>query len=367
MRILHLSSNIKFGGSEQQLIHLVEASDKKNVKNYIFCFDTSELNIFKDQTKAIFFNHPKRKIYSFELLKRLNQIVKQEKIDLIHIHNGKFILTFMLSNILLNLKCKAIFSKKDMSRSSSLFSKIKYNYSGIYKTTCVTEAIKKRFQKILYKKNHHKLIVIRDGININELEKNKAKEKNILKSSNDKIIIGNIANHVRAKGLKTFILTIDYLVNVKKIKNIQFIQIGRFTNLTDEINQMIIEKDLTNYIELKGFIQNGHEFLPQFDYFMMTSESEGMPLTILESLYYEVPVITTNVGGIPEVILHKHNGMLADSNDFKSLANNLLELIDDTSLRKKVKENGLKTILDNFDSTIMAEQTIKIYKEAILN
>jgi glycosyltransferase involved in cell wall biosynthesis len=365
MKILHLSSNIKFGGSEQQLIHLVEATDKRNIKNYIFCFDTSELNNFKDVTKAVFITHPPKKIYSLEILKKINQIVKEENIDLIHIHNGKFILSFMLSNILFNLKCKAIFSKKDMSRSSSLFSKIKYNYSEIYKTTCVTEAIKKRFEKILFKKNHHKLIVIRDGININELKKNKEITNNF-NLPKDKIVVGNIANHVRAKGLKNLILTIDFLVNVKNIKNIYFIQIGRFTDLTEELNNMIIEKNLTNYIELKGFIQNGHEFLPQFDYFMMTSESEGMPLTILESLYYEIPVITTNVGGIPEVIIHKHNGLLSNSNDFESLANNLIELINDSSLRKKIKENGYELIVNKFDSNIMAEQTIEVYKEAIL-
>ncbi|MBC8884561.1 glycosyltransferase family 4 protein [Flavobacterium piscinae] len=251
-----------------------------------------------------------------------------------------------------------------MSRSSSLFSKIKYNYSGIYKTTCVTEAIKKRFEKILFKRNHHKLIVIRDGINISELKK---KKNDIdFKLIKDKIVVGNIANHVRAKGLKNLILTVDFLVNVKNIKNIYFIQIGRFTDLTEELNNMILEKNLTNYIELKGFIQNGHKFLPQFDYFMMTSESEGMPLTILESLYYKIPVITTNVGGIPEVIIHKHNGLLSNTNDFESLANNLIELINDSSLQKKITENGFEMIINKFDSNIMAEQTIEVYKEAIL-
>lgn len=254
MKVLHLTSNIKFGGSEQQLIHLVEATSKQNITNFILCFENSELVNYKDEIKGQIVTIPPKKVYSYSTLKRLKNIVKQEKIDLIHIHNGRFILSFILADIFLNLKCKAIFSKKDMSRSSSLFSKIKYNYPKIHKTTCVTDAIKKRFEKILFKKNHHKLVVVRDGINISELEKIKSLNHKI-DLPNNKIIVGNIANHVRAKGLKNLILTLDYLVNERNIKNLYFVQIGRKTDLTIELNNLITEKKLDSHILLTGFLE----------------------------------------------------------------------------------------------------------------
>src|SRR5690606_32107557 len=156
------------------------------------------------------------------------------------------------------------------------------NYNGIYKITCVTEAIRERFKKIMYPKNHHKLMVLRDGLNIENLEK--WTPENIYKSLDipkGNIIIGNVANHVRAKGLRILILTLDYLVNVKGIKNLSVVQIGRFTDLTDEYKALIDEKKLGKHIVMTGFLENGYRFTSQFDYFLMTSQSEGMPLTLL--------------------------------------------------------------------------------------
>lgn len=99
MKVLHLTSNIKFGGSEQQLIHLVEATSKQNITNFILCFENSELVNYKDEIKGQIVTIPPKKVYSYSTLKRLKNIVKQEKIDLIHIHNGRFILSFILADI----------------------------------------------------------------------------------------------------------------------------------------------------------------------------------------------------------------------------------------------------------------------------
>jgi glycosyltransferase involved in cell wall biosynthesis len=366
MNILHLNSNIKFGGSEQQLIYLVDATSKNNINNFIFCFETSDLENMKSEISATVFGVRKQKKFHPSLLLKLKKIVKNNNIDLIHIHTGRFILTYMLADLLLNLNCRAIFSKKDMSPNSSWFSKIKYNYKGIYKTTCVTEAIQERFKTILYPKNHQKLCVIRDGLFLDNLKVPSLKNiHNNLNIPSNKIIIGNIANHVDAKDLNTLLLVLDYLVNVKKINTVHIVQIGRFSRLTNELKKKVEEKKLQNHITFTDFIKNGFEYTSQFDYFLMTSKSEGMPLSILESFYYKIPVISTKAGGIPEVLVNKENGLLSEIEDYKQLSENIILLMNDTSLKNELINNAYNLVVNKFDHHTMADKTIKIYNDII--
>jgi glycosyltransferase involved in cell wall biosynthesis len=366
MNVLHLSSNIKFGGSEQQLIYLTEATNKQNISNFIFCFDSSILLEYKDVIVGQLIAVPKQKTYSLKLLKVLRDTVKNNSIDIIHIHNGKFVLTYMLCDMLFKLNTKCVFSKKDMSTSSSVFSKLKYNYSGINKITCVTEAIKNRFQKLLYKKNHHKLMVLRDGLNPNALAQ---KASDTIHSDfniqPNKLILGNVANHVTAKDLFTFINTIDYLINTLKINNVHVLQIGRFTHLTPKLKELVKEKHLESYITFTDFIKDGFKYTSQFDIFLMSSQSEGLPLSILESFYYKIPVVSTKAGGIPEAIIHENNGLLANVKDHKNLANQLLKLVKNKSLRNHITENAYKYLEENFTSNVMANKTISLYKSIV--
>ena len=359
---------MKFGGSEQQIINLVEASNRRGLSGYIFCYEGSDLANRADQIKGKVIAVKKQKPFAPGILHALKAAVKQHQIDVIHIHNGKFILPYMLAGIFLGLKSPAIFSKKDMSRSSSLLSKLKYNYSKIYRTACVTESIKKRFQHILYPKNHHKLVVLRHGVNMKKLQDLVPEDiYSGLNIPKETIIIGNVANHVRAKGLRTLVLTLDYLVNTKGIHNIRVVQIGRFSDLTEDLKSLTAEKNLQEYLIFTGFLQYGFKYTSQFDYFIMTSQSEGMPQAALESFFYKIPVVSTNAGGIPEIIKHEINGMLADVDDYEGLGNNIIRLMEDQPLKNRIVANAYELIINELNSEVMTDKTIGLYKDALAN
>ncbi|WP_335974713.1 glycosyltransferase family 4 protein [Gaetbulibacter jejuensis] len=366
MNVLHLSSNIKFGGSEQQLIYLIEGLKKQNIKSFIFCYDTSMLLEYKEKFNAGFTTLPKQKAYSRDMISALKQVVKNESIDIIHIHNGKFVLTYMLADILFRLPCKVVFSKKDMATRSSLFSRIKYNYKGVQKVLCVSHAVKRRFEEILLKKNHYKLQVLRDGLNFDDLKI--YDDVNIHKSFDiepHKIIVGNVANHVNAKDLSTFVLTLDYLVNNCKLTNIHFLQIGRFTGTTETLKELVKEKQLDDYITFTDFIKDGYKYTSQCDIFLMTSINEGLPLTIMESFYYKIPVVSTIAGGIPEAITHGENGLLADLKDAETLGKHIISLCNDDVLKKNIIENAYTLVTTTFSAQKMTENTIVVYNELL--
>jgi glycosyltransferase involved in cell wall biosynthesis len=143
------------------------------------------------------------------------------------------------------------------------------------------------------------------------------------------------------------------------------LQIGRFTDFTDTLKSSVKEKGLEDYITFTDFLKEGFKYTSQFDVFLMSSKSEGLPLTILESFYYKVPVVSTRAGGIPEVVIDKENGLLSDIKDYQDLGKNILLLLNDEKLRNDIVENAYKLVIKTFSADTMANQTISVYNEVL--
>ncbi|OYX84026.1 MAG: hypothetical protein B7Y83_09500, partial [Flavobacteriales bacterium 32-34-25] len=194
----------------------------------------------------------------------------------------------------------------------------------------------------------------------------KEKIRQLFDISDDKLIIGNIANHVKAKDLPTLIKTMNYLVNEKKMKNIHLVQIGKFTSkLTTEIKNLISIYKLEDFITLTDFQAHALDFLVQFDVYVMSSEREGLPLTIYEAFLKKIAVVSTKAGGIPEVIVHGQNGYLSEVKDYESLASNIQLLLKNENIKEVFAERSYKLFFKKFTAVKTAENTLELYKKAI--
>ena len=84
--------------------------------------------------------------------------------------------------------------------------------------------------------------------------------------------------------------------------------------------------------------------LNKTDVFILPSYAEGMPMAILEAMSYSIPVISTNVGGIPEVVLNNETGYIIKPGDLEELYKKTEELILNADKRVLFGENGRKII-----------------------
>ncbi len=103
------------------------------------------------------------------------------------------------------------------------------------------------------------------------------------------------------------------------------------------------------------------ELFRKSDIFILPSYGEGMPMSILEAMSYGVPVIASNVGGIPEVISDKTTGLLVPPGDRDALRKGLLTLMKDVDLRKRIGQAARKYIADNFSITNQASKIHEIF------
>jgi len=367
MKILHISFAKSWNGGEQQTIDLIDQLNEMNQQNILLCLKNSSIEKYAKENKIEHEGIEKKGIGNIFYLKSIKRKIDRISPDILHIHTSNFLSYFVLADILFSINYPVIFSVKAIIRGKNILSKLKYNYKGIDKIYCVSQAVRSNFSdKVLVGKNKEKAIVILDGINIKRLSiNNEIDFRTKFGLPENSFIVGNVANHTKSKDLITFLKAANFIINNKKIPNIYFIQIGGFSKRSKDYLAYMKNNVLEEKVFFTNFIKNASGCIPQFDIKLMSSSREGLSLSILEAFYFKVPVVSTNAGGIPEAITDKKNGLLSNVGDYKSLAENVLKIYDDDVLGKSLSETADKILRSQFDSTLMGDNTFKVYKKML--
>ncbi|GAA4319541.1 glycosyltransferase family 4 protein [Pontixanthobacter gangjinensis] len=366
MNILHVSGATSWGGNEQQLMYLIDELPKHGVKQKFFCYKNSPL-FEKLQDKPVeIIATEYMKPHSSGYRKTLTKIVRDHQIDILHLHTSDAVTGYVLADIFHKLDTPTIYARKSIRRKNSYLSQLKYNYKNIHKITCISEYVKHHFSKLLSEENKKKLVIVRNGVNLSENQTPapfQLREK--LSIPDSKLLVGNIANHTKAKDLKTLVRAIHHLVFELKLTDFHLVQIGEFTKRTEEYKSLAKELKVDKYISFMGFTEKASRFLPQFDVFVMSSEREGGPSSVIEALYYKTPVVSTRVGVVDEVIDHGINGFSAQVGDHKTLAGSILELQKNAELREEFAQRSHDLFLKNFTAERLGRDTFEVYKEIL--
>ncbi len=368
MNILHISGVKNWGGGENHIENLyVELQvNHLEVNQHVLCVKHGKFHqILKEKGN---FNYIPASLAIKMDLRFVLKIIKTcrlKKIDLVHIHDPTALTLCVIADRITGTLPPFVYSKKTSfpikNRKSTLF---KYNYKKIKKIICVSNATEKVASQSI--EDESKLITIYNGIRFDNKTKETAfKLRDKYSISSDTLIVGHIGNHIRAKNLVTFIEVINELINVRKIKKIHFVQIGMFTDRTQTYFDLIEKYSLEKFVTFTGFMDNASAFLSQFDIFLLTSQSEGLPQVINEAFYFKIPVVSTNVGGIPEIIKNGENGFLADVGDSKKLSDHIINMMSDEKLINGFVKKSHNQLMENFSTVNMAESTLKLYKSII--
>jgi glycosyltransferase involved in cell wall biosynthesis len=92
---------------------------------------------------------------------------------------------------------------------------------------------------------------------------------------------------------------------------------------------------------------------------------QGLPMSMLEAMAAGLPVLTTPVGGIPEVVDHGVNGLIADAGDIRSIADQMLRLANDPDLRTMLGKAGRETIEQGYSAEVQLPRLERIYQQLL--
>jgi glycosyltransferase involved in cell wall biosynthesis len=110
-------------------------------------------------------------------------------------------------------------------------------------------------------------------------------------------------------------------------------------------------------------VEEARSLLGSFDVSALPSREEGLPLTILEAMMAELPVVATPVGGVPEAVVPGETGMLVPVDDDAALAEALRALADDADLRARMGRAGRRRAVEHFSAAAMAQAYERLYRE----
>ncbi|MVO10966.1 glycosyltransferase [Flavobacterium sp. TP390] len=357
MKILHISGAKGWGGNEQQIIYILPKLNALGVQNIVCGLKNSVLEKECEKNNISFIPFRNKKLKSFSNYKQLAKISKVETQDIIQLHTSDSLMFFLLSNFLFRIKGKLVFSKKGVGVSGSFLSKIKYNSSRIDAILCVSKMVEESFGKTLTPKMKDKTIVINDCVSLDILDlKSDIKIRKLYNIPDDKLLVGNIANHTNAKDLFTLI---DVLAEIKHVHNrndIVFVQVGEFSKKTDKLKEYAIKKKVFKDIIFMNQIKNASSLNNQFDVFLLTSQREGGPTSLLEAMLMGTPVVSTKVGVVPDIIQDGSNGFSAEIKDAKKLSKNIIELLDNKKLQKEFSETNMEIVKTKFSAVYIANQ-----------
>jgi glycosyltransferase involved in cell wall biosynthesis len=131
------------------------------------------------------------------------------------------------------------------------------------------------------------------------------------------------------------------------------------------IEQQIDKDKLAANVRLLGLRHDVKELLRASDLFLLTSISEGIPLTILEAMAAGLPVVATAVGGVPEIVINGETGLLAPAHNDDGLAAHILCLADDPQLCRQMGHSGQERAREYFSEDHMHHRYLKLYREML--
>jgi glycosyltransferase involved in cell wall biosynthesis len=306
----------------------------------------------ESKIKLIHLKHLRRSISpinDFLAIYELKKIYKKDKLDMIHLNSSKAGIIGSLAK--LNIKnSKLIYTVHGWVFNEPLgIVKIKL-YTWLEKTTAkikdkiIVLSSQERQDAInKLKVQQKKLKIIKLGT---ELPREKLSKKQSLKkleiiinkSLGNNLLIGTIANFYKTKGLDILLQAISPIKN--ELTKTKFILIGDGPEKYRLIN-LIKKYQLENIVYLAGKLNNASKYLPAFDLFVLPSRKEGMPFTLLEAINYKIPIISTCVGGIPELIKNKKTGLLVNPVQVNELTQALLTALNHPKNMSDYANNAL--------------------------
>ena len=361
MKILQVVDGYGWGGTKEQVYLTTRELRKKGVDVHIaLSFQYKEM-VEKLRPYGVpvhfFENHLKNARYRWENYKRLIKIIDENRFDVV-IGNSPHAFDYVrVAKIFLKTKPKIINVKRS-GRLPSFLSKY-LKYSAADKIVVVS----KNVEKFLREKNFfpEKLVTIQSGIDLSRFKPNpeKARLRKKLGLPIDKKIFINVANwnpQVKAqdKLFEAFVkanIPDSFLV---------FVGID-----TDRHIQTLSKKfGIKNVIGL-GFRKDIPDLLNASDFFVLSSNLEGIAGALLQAMATGKVVLSTLAGGIDEYLVDGYNGFSVDVGDFEALKEKMIKMsrISEDQY-KKMSENAVKTAKE-YSIEKNAEKYIKLFEEML--
>lgn len=336
MKILHLTYDMRIGGTEMVIKNIIEGADSEAFDMSIFCIE-EPVGPWGQALRATgipVISTRRQEGFDFALIQRIRRHLREELIDLIHCHQYTPWVYGCLAAF--GLKTKVIFTEhgRFYPDLSSWKRKAVNPFLCLItdKITSISEATKKAL--VEYENIPAKRIeTIYNGIKPLEVDSQSITElKKALSFDDSTKVLGSVARFDPIKNhpmmLRAFRIVLD------KYPETRLLLVGDGEE-RENIEKLILDMGLEGKVILPGYQTVAKDYIAVMDIFLLTSFSEGTSMTLLEAMSLGKPCVVTDVGGNPEVITHDENGFVVKSDNAEEFAAAIVKLLEADNLNQK--------------------------------
>jgi len=305
--------------------------------------------------------------YEQVLTSKLVDVVKYEKLDLLHVHyaiphaSAAYMAQKILSEQGINIPFITTLHGTDITlvgKDPSFEPVITFSINHSNIVTAVSESLKK--DTLEHFKIKKTIKVIPNFICFEDYKLlNNEKYKRRIASNNEKIVT-HVSNFRKVKRIQD-VLKIFKIINNSNPSKLVLVGDGPERPKMERLSR---ELEISDHVNFLGNLKSTKEVLNISDLFILPSSSESFGLAALEALACGVPVISTNSGGIPEVVEHGKSGFLSEAGNFKEMGQNALNIISDNQTHNQFKSNAIKSA-KKFDIQHILPKYEEVYKESL--
>jgi len=362
INVLQVVNSLDIGGLEKVVINLVNYQNNNNIKVSIVCLEEKgALESFVNQ-KTNIFQLDKNNVSYGILLRKLIEIIRKNKIKVLHCHNYAPLFFGVIANIFLLGKLKIVYTEHNQVYSIS--KKHYHIFKCLLKFADQIVCVSKDLQNYFYQKKLCKnCIVVWNGIPFPDIELQKIEEiRKIYHPNENDFIVGTAVVMSKQKGLFYLVQAAKNIVN--KYTGIKFLMVGDGplkNDLESEVKKLGIQ---TNFY-FPGYKKDVQNYLRVMDTFLLPSLWEGLSIVLLEANALGLPIITTDVGGNREIINNEVNGLLIPAQNPEALEHAIEKMYLHKELRNKLAENAENVYKEKFTVQSMVQHYNNIYESLI--
>ncbi|MCK5322412.1 MAG: glycosyltransferase [Candidatus Aenigmarchaeota archaeon] len=367
--VLYLITANTYGGAEHAVYKLAKNLNTTFFSPVVACLGNNStfINRLRDSGIKIYPLNMKS-VLDFRVIQKLYTILKKEKVDIIHTQlfksdflgriTGKLAGTKIIISTIQNMESFRRFRILNfIDRITSFLTYKIISVSDLVRdfTIAKTGLPVEKFTTIynfVDMEDHNPSAITLD-------ERRDFRKK--LGIGEDNIVIGTIGRLAPQKSQKDLILAAKQVTD--RYPQARFVIAGEGP-LKQELMERIEQLSLTGKVIFTGFVEDTNSIFSIIDMFVLSSLWEGLPLTICEAMSWSVPVVSTDAGGVPEIVENGVTGLLTRAGDYKQLAEAICLLLSDRKLQHSLTEAARMRVEEKFSLKTVLMQIEELYLEA---
>ena len=283
---------------------------------------------------------------------KLVHLFKKEKPDVVHTHiyASKYALpAAAIAGVKKKIHTVHSMAQKEQGSLGKKVNTFLYRHCGVVPVALSSE-VKKSIGEV-YGLQESIIPVVYNGIDLSKCIRKNDYE------ANGVFTIVHVGRFMKVKNHKTLIRAFARFAEKKESTRLQLLGEGE---LLDEMKDYAEKLKVADKVEFLGLQSNVYPYLNKADVFCLPSEYEGVPMTLIEAMGTGLPIVASNVGGIPDMLVNGENALLVEPN-YIAVEKAIEELYNDVEFRIRLG-NAAALRSEEFSAKVMASRYIKIYR-----